>query len=906
MDIYTIGGGEIVYKVLQAVSLCLNGGSGVLQAMLTIGGISGIFMVYFFLLCGNIEQMLKTWVLPMTVMLHLLFVPQTAVWVHDEVSKFHMKLDHVPYGLAVFSSNISKIGKTVTEIIEQNFSVPDDLTYCKTGMIFGSGILEKAKEFKIINPNFRENMRNFVGQCVKYDIMLSQKYTFDELRSSPDVWTLITGNPSGNRGFFWQPPEGGRAQYVTCAKAVEKFNGIWKQELERVSLDFSKKLFSGRAISHSGLGGGQFKMSPQLAQLLKTELWGNLQSTYQYLGNLAQSSEEILKQNIMVNAIQDSSSENSLSSGNPVSYAEMKSLIQQNYTFETIGRLAAKVLPIMKAVIEALVYACFIFIIPLCMIPNGYKFLLNWAATLIWLQAWAPMYAILNFIMNIAARASTISEIGTAGGITAANIAGISAANAEIKTMAGYLAMSIPFLCIAIVKGVGSFVHLAGQMTGASTQAASSASAESVGGNFSYGNVSLGNMQTGNVSQLQRNFNSSLGVGGHKLDTGNVQTQNDLSGRTTISRAYSSGSTDIASTLGDMSEFKKGYSDSLQQMKVDSENLSRVESNSQIETGKLAEMISRRSACDVAQRCGIGVDRATQILNDAKVLSSGYAGHGYSQGTYAGAGISGGISAGISGSVSGGANAGNSINVGDSSQVSQSEDISDVQRRFNSEIKDIAFSRGNDEITQLARDHVNTLARVEEYRAAKSVSEQAAKSYQENFSSGQNFSVSQRMNLRDSAMGIAVEEQGMTMAEASQLLDSQRAEDQRARNALFREAQSRTNLQPSFQQPNFVKSADVKTSDLKNEYNASLSRNQCNAIDNQMATEKNRLKVKQDTVTKNVDLSMSQNSTAIQNQKQSVESKKEKIQQRISARSEDGAVVAAVKHTVNTLMNKKE
>jgi hypothetical protein len=41
-----------------------------------------------------------------------------------------------------------------------------------------------------------------------------------------------------------------------------------------------------------------------------------------------------------------------------------------------------------------------------------------------------------------------------------------------------------------------------------------------IGGNFFYGNVSVGNSQTGNVSQLQRNFNSSLGVGEHILDTG--------------------------------------------------------------------------------------------------------------------------------------------------------------------------------------------------------------------------------------------------------------------------------------------------------------------------------------------------------------------------------------------------
>ncbi|MDR2781492.1 MAG: conjugal transfer protein TraG N-terminal domain-containing protein [Holosporaceae bacterium] len=43
MDLYTIGGGEIVYEVLKAVALCLNGGSGTLTAMLRIGGFTGAF-----------------------------------------------------------------------------------------------------------------------------------------------------------------------------------------------------------------------------------------------------------------------------------------------------------------------------------------------------------------------------------------------------------------------------------------------------------------------------------------------------------------------------------------------------------------------------------------------------------------------------------------------------------------------------------------------------------------------------------------------------------------------------------------------------------------------------------------------------------------------------------------------
>ena len=95
-------------------------------------------------------------------------------------------------------------------------------------------------------------MKNFVGQCVKYDIMLNHKYSFDDLRNSTDIWGLVTSNPSKNRGIFWIPVDGtGRAQYVTCEGAVAKFNAVWTKELERISFFASKRMFSGRAIGHS-------------------------------------------------------------------------------------------------------------------------------------------------------------------------------------------------------------------------------------------------------------------------------------------------------------------------------------------------------------------------------------------------------------------------------------------------------------------------------------------------------------------------------------------------------------------------------------------------------------------------------------------------------------------------------
>jgi hypothetical protein len=65
MTVYTIGGGEIIYNIMQAVALCLNGGSGLLDALLRIGGLCGVFIAYYIILYGSPWEIFKSWGLPL-------------------------------------------------------------------------------------------------------------------------------------------------------------------------------------------------------------------------------------------------------------------------------------------------------------------------------------------------------------------------------------------------------------------------------------------------------------------------------------------------------------------------------------------------------------------------------------------------------------------------------------------------------------------------------------------------------------------------------------------------------------------------------------------------------------------------------------------------------------------------
>ena len=498
--VYTFGGGEILNGVFNAIAMSLNGHADSLwEPLKRLGLILGTFWAALYALYGDQARVFTHWVVPMTVFMNLLFVPTTTVWIHDPVHHYHQKVDNVPYGLAALAGHVSTFGYHISSKIESVFSIPEDLRYQKSGFLFASDIIQKAKTFHITNTDLAENMKSFVGQCVLYDAMLGRKYTIDDLRHSDDIWGLVSAHPSQARSFVWRDLKvgdevRGRPQIISCSEGVSRFNHLWGQEINHSANLFGKKIFDKSGI-----------INPR-AELLKY-----LPLAYGQLGNIAKDASEIIKQQMMIYSIVDGVESNSTALGNAPNFAARRAYLQQRSTYETLGTMAGETLPVMKAVLEAIIYAFFLFVIPLALLPFGYRFLLTWAQSILWLQMWAPLYAILNFIMTIAASSKTMAAVGISNpnGVTIASAVGIANVNADITAMAGYLSLSIPFLSIALVKGVGSFVHMASHLGNVAQSSAGMAAGEVTSGNLSYGNFSEGNSQISNSNMLTHSMAAS-------------------------------------------------------------------------------------------------------------------------------------------------------------------------------------------------------------------------------------------------------------------------------------------------------------------------------------------------------------------------------------------------------------
>jgi conjugal transfer mating pair stabilization protein TraG len=131
-----------------------------------------------------------------------------------------------------------------------------------------------------------------------------------------------------------------------------------------------------------------------------------------------------------------------------------------------------------------------------------------------WINLWPPVYAVLNFILQSAAKSrseqilkfqDTWTGLGGVGkGLSLATATPLANLYNDMVAYAGWASLFVPALAYMILKGgMSSFVHIAGNMMQASQGAAGAAAQEQVTGNYSYGNVSMGNTQY-NAAQMNQ------------------------------------------------------------------------------------------------------------------------------------------------------------------------------------------------------------------------------------------------------------------------------------------------------------------------------------------------------------------------------------------------------------------
>ncbi|MCH9625625.1 MAG: hypothetical protein S4CHLAM123_08010 [Chlamydiales bacterium] len=489
MTVVTYGGGEILKNIFNAIAILMNSQSGsLLQPLMMITmSIGALWVVAKALFSSSGQIFLSQYAIPLIAIVGIFMVPTSSIHIEDILKDRSYKIDHVPFLLAKFAELASSVGYQITKAVEKTMHVPNDLSYNSTGMIFGADHAMDISRYQISNADLEKNLRMFCKQCVLYDLALGQ-YTIDEMKKTCDLWKFFEEKTSKVRMIRYQPVGSGdikMGEYLSCRAAIKKMTPFFEKE----------KNYYGQL-----------------------DVCRNLPLTFQAITNLQKDKEELISQQLVMNLLLDEYGSNNFAKG--------RAHLQQRNTYQTLGSLASSSLVTLRAVIEALVYAAFIFILPLSVLPGGLKYIMTWVGLVLWIQLWPPFYAILNYIMQSVSHgyADTIFNglTGPYQGLSLFTSIGLDNLQSDIYALSGFLAASIPFITYAILKGgVGSFIHLASSMMSPAHSAASSAAAEQTSGNYSFGNTSIGQTSYHNTSGFQSNLAPSLSSGFFSENKGN-------------------------------------------------------------------------------------------------------------------------------------------------------------------------------------------------------------------------------------------------------------------------------------------------------------------------------------------------------------------------------------------------
>ena len=509
LPLVVYGNGDMFRELFNAIAAAFNDTHfGVLLKLMI--GLSGTWAIFRYSVERSLRPVLR-WLGTYYIALYVCFSPKANIEIIDRVNAGHAyAVDGVPLGLATIASYTSTIGDTLTQWTEKNFSLPDDLRYQKTGLAMASRLVLASTQFQVTDPNFQQSLQSFVQQCIFYDLLLN-KYSWKDLINATNLWQFITQYASPARAFVYYQP--GTSQIITCQQGLTPLNKDWSNAIQEAASRYGSRLL---AVD---------------ANQAKNQLLSYLPNAYRFLTHTADSAASIMQQNMLANALQNGVLHLGASMNAPAvleAYAFTKAQQQKRLTNYTLGDMAAYWLPIMKNVLEASMYGAFIIVFLLFLFPFGQAIGRNYVMSLLWIQLWAPLYAILNLFMNFYAERHSLGALTLDTGhlgLALSTQAGLAQVNADVAGLAGYLSLSIPLLAAGIVNGMMSvFTQAAQYIAGVTQSAAAGAAGEAVAGNLSLGNTNFSNHSSFNTSANHFDTDTRVSSGAYAYQTAGGST----------------------------------------------------------------------------------------------------------------------------------------------------------------------------------------------------------------------------------------------------------------------------------------------------------------------------------------------------------------------------------------------
>ena len=394
-EIYAYGNVDTLTGVFNAIAAIMGGADyfGLIKAI----AITGVLVAAFAGLFTPGKFHGWGWLMGFLLVYYALFLPKSTVVIVDKLgSQPPVAVGNVPIGVAFFGHATSKVGDVMTRFFETAFQVipatnaqlPGELAYQKNGVMFGNRLIQASRAANVADPQLRTDLIAFVHNCTVYDL---QDGTIDPaaFARSTDIWSLM-GTPNPARFTTYGNP----VQVDTCPNAYTYLAARLPAEV---------------AHARSILA---FQLNPTLEPAAAlTAIDAQIEQAYYKtkIATAAQGAADLLRQNIMINLVQDSRSLAGQKLNDPaalmIATARANATASVNSAFLTMGKIAEQALPLVRNVIEAVIYAVFPFVFLLFLLAQGRGLAMaikSFAMSLVWIQLWPPLYAILNYVATLA------------------------------------------------------------------------------------------------------------------------------------------------------------------------------------------------------------------------------------------------------------------------------------------------------------------------------------------------------------------------------------------------------------------------------------------------------------------------------------------------------------------------
>ena len=596
--VYVLTGGEFLSNIFNGVAIML--GTTEWSSMFRIAALVSVMVLFATYLKGHDPLEFIKFIAFFILLTSILIIPKRTVQIIDrtDATSIHT-VDNVPLGLAAPAKFITGIGTALTEGFETVFHTPDSVTYSKTGLLFGANLVGTATDFMFRNGDLAELFTAYVRNCVVGDILLNHKYSFEELMSSTDPYSLIFSQPSPLRGVM-----------VPYGNTVATREGFWTcQEL-------ANNVLKSQLNADTAEGGSTWDYYVSRitgARANGSALFGTLMAdSYNYYYGGGATASQVMRAAVVMNGLKEGISSYSAQNGDAaglVNLASQSSYAKMRLSQATSASIATTYLPLMNTVLLAMVIGLFPVIILLATIHSlTLQVLKGYIYTLIYLQAWGPMFAILNYAVS----SYLTNKTGTLS-FSLSNLSVIQQTYADIGSIAGWLSLSIPFLAMGLVKGLGSVVSQAGNYLGTAMNSTATSEASRAGD----GSWAFNNLQTDNVAgnKWDTNYSNRSGMATSQMGNGAVATRTrDGSSVYDTSGAISRLPTDIQLDRSAVSGFQRQQRDAQSRMQSLNDTLGHTTSTG---ASQLSQWASQRGNSDTVSR---GADNSVSS-NDAMAIS---------------------------------------------------------------------------------------------------------------------------------------------------------------------------------------------------------------------------------------------------------------------------------------------